>query len=76
MACSLEFFGFQALGFLDLRVRIPQAAQISGAGPRIQFFEQTVVARLRFHLRHAALGIVDVAEHDRLRRDRPARRPV
>src|ERR1017187_3659745 len=59
-------FRFQALTFLDLRVRIPQTAQISGAGPRIQFFQQTVVASLGFELRYTALGIVDIAEHDGL----------
>src|SRR5580698_1258140 len=55
------------LGIADLRVGIAQASQIGGSGPYVQVFQQAVVARLRFELRHAALGIVDVAENDGLR---------
>src|ERR1700683_4706639 len=55
------------LGIADLRVRIAQAAQIGGARTHVQVFQQAVIARLRFELRHAALGIVDIAENDGLR---------
>src|ERR1700733_11507698 len=57
---------FRLLGITDLRVGVAQASQVGGSGPHVQVFEQAVVARLRFHLRHTALGIVDVSENDRL----------
>src|SRR5580704_6686513 len=54
------------LGIADLRVGVAQASQVGCSGPYVQIFEQAVVARLRFELRHAALGIVDVSEDDGL----------
>src|ERR1700736_1999540 len=54
------------LGIAYLRVRVAQPAQVSGAGPYVEIFEQAVVAGLRFELRHAALGIVNVSEDDGL----------
>ena len=52
----------------DLRVRVAHRRQISRPRPRIQICQQAVIRCLRFHLRHPAVGIVDVAEDDRLRR--------
>src|SRR3984957_2852 len=57
---------FRLLGITDLRVGVAQASQVGGSGPHVQVFEQAIVARLRFHLRYAALGIVDVSENNRL----------
>src|SRR5579863_10327565 len=57
---------FTGLSFLQLRIRIPQTTQIGGAGPGIQLLKQAIVSRLGLELRHAALGIVDVSERDRL----------
>src|SRR5579864_8507551 len=57
---------FTGLSFLQLRIRVPQTTQIGGAGPGIQLLKQAIVSRLGLELRHAALGIVDVSERDRL----------
>src|SRR5579862_5275585 len=57
---------FRLLGIADLRIGVAQASQVGGPGPHVQVLEQAVVPRLRLHLRHAALGIVDVAEYNSL----------
>src|SRR5215469_10871491 len=51
---------------LQLRVRIAQAGQVSGARPGVEIGQQAVVQLFGFHFRHAAVGIVGVAEHDGL----------
>ena len=53
-----------------LRIGITNLRQICRPRPGVEIGQQTVVARLRFQLGNAALGIVDVAEHNRIRRTR------
>ena len=48
--------------------------QVGRARPRVQLAQQRVVARVGLQLGDAAVRVVDVAEDDRLRRDRPAGR--
>src|SRR5262245_13200968 len=53
-----------------LRVHVANRRQIRRPRPRVELAEQRVVALLALELRDAALGIVDVAEHDRVGRTR------
>ena len=50
------------------RIRILHGREIRRARPRVEIFEHRVVARARLELGDAAVGIVDVAEDDRLGR--------
>ena len=52
----------------DLRVRVAHGPEVARARLRLQLVEQAVVPVAGLQLRDAALGVVDVAEHDRLRR--------
>src|SRR5262245_44539940 len=54
----------------QLRVRVADGGQIGRPRPRVQLGEQTVAPRVGMRLRHAARLVVQVAEHDRLRRAR------
>src|SRR5579872_5472966 len=59
--------------FLDLwnlRIRIAQLGLIRGARPGVQFFQQFVIPVVGFQFRYPAVGIVNVAEDDGLRRTR------
>src|SRR6516165_856286 len=58
------------LRLLDRGVGVAQARQISGARPGVQVPQQSVLSRLCLELGHLGVGIVDVTEHDRLRRAR------
>src|ERR1700737_3490113 len=55
---------------LDLWIRIAQSRQIRGARPRVQFGKKRIIERLGFQFRDPARRIIDVAEHNRLRRAR------
>src|SRR5690348_11024773 len=48
----------------DLRIRIPQDAQVSGARACVQVLQNPVVQLFRLHFRHAAVRIVAVSEDD------------
>ncbi len=52
----------------DHRIRVAHRGEIRGPGSRVEILEQAVVARFLAQLRHPALGVVQVAERDRLRR--------
>src|SRR5690606_26454604 len=41
-------------------------SEVAGTGLQVEFLEQAVVARVGLEFGHAAFGIVDVTEHDRL----------
>src|SRR5258706_5102827 len=74
VATALEFkdvsrsSGSTSLPLLELWIRIPQPRQISRARARVQFFEQRIIPPLAGELRHSAVRVVQIAEHDRLRR--------
>src|SRR5947209_6272325 len=55
-----------AMLLLQFRIRVSKLGQVRRPGPRIQFFQERVVAILRFRFRHARGGVVDIAEHDRI----------
>src|SRR5882672_1676806 len=52
----------------QLRVRVLDLGQVGRARPRVELAQQRVVAVLGLQLRDRARGVVDVAEHDGLRR--------
>src|SRR5579862_3292451 len=54
----------------QFRIRVPNVGQVRGAGPRVQIAQQAVVPRLRFQFRNPAVGIINVAENNRIRRTR------
>src|SRR5438552_10222786 len=55
-------------GSRNLRVRVSNFCQIGGSRAGIQVRQQTIVAPLALELGHAAIGVVDIAENDGLRR--------
>src|SRR5919107_819962 len=60
-----------SLPFLAAReglVGVAHGGQVARARPRVQVGEQVVAALLRVQLRHAARGVIQVAEDDRLGR--------
>src|SRR5262245_16316847 len=48
----------------QLRIRVAQRRQVRRPRPRVEAFEQTVVALERLELRHARVRVVQVAEDD------------
>src|SRR5215204_4733679 len=66
-ACAAFSCGIATL-FTQLRVHVADRGEIRGTRPRVELGEERVVAHLGLELRHAARFIVQVAEHDRLRR--------
>ncbi len=54
----------------QLRVRITYFCQIRSPRARVQFAQQTVIARLRLQLRNLAIRIIDVPEDNGSRRTR------
>ena len=57
-------------GWLQRGVRVAHDRQVAGARARVELLEQPVVERAGLQLRHAAVRVVDVAEHDRVGRAR------
>src|SRR5438270_4873101 len=53
---------------LDLGVGVTNRAEVCGARTSIQFSQQCVIRRLGFQRRHAAVRIIHIPEHDRIRR--------
>ena len=51
-------------------IRVAKCGQVRRARPRVQLGQQTVIERLGLHLGHAAIRIVHIAKHDRIRRAR------
>src|SRR5215469_6817123 len=66
--CSdIRVFGDQLLAS-QLRIRIFYFCQVGGARPGVQFPEQAVISGLRLPPGNGAVGIVNVAENDRVGR--------
>src|SRR5687768_7484645 len=55
-------------GRLQLGIRVADSRQVRRPGARVEILEHAVVAFELFHLRDAALRVVEVAEHDRVGR--------
>src|SRR6188474_788024 len=66
--CSAMAFASPGRGPGQLGVRVLDLGQVGRARARVDLADERVVPVLRLQLRDGAAGVVDVAEHDGLRR--------